>query len=113
MKRDEVFREVYGGEPSLDVYEMVALTEKKLFEEGILPRVNRESYLKLVDDFQKKGVRPGEFRTIKDYSLLSGLIVREVVLSCPFKVVVEESNELESTLVEQLKIKPKLACVRL
>ncbi len=106
-KTDKHFQDLYS-ESTLDVYLMVDSIESSLRSADILKDLSKKEYLRLVEGVKKSDSALIENNTIKEFSTISGLVVSDIVSFCPYKTVVEQENEIESSLVNQFRLSQRL-----
>jgi len=104
---DKDFEDIYGVS-GLNVYTMVDSIESNLQSIGILDSISKEAYLKLIELVNRKDTILTESKAIKNYEMVAGLIIVDVVSTCPYQVVVERENNLRSSIVNQFKMSQEL-----
>ena len=87
---------------------MVDSIESNLQSIGILDSISKEAYLKLIELVNRKDTILTESKAIKNYEMVAGLIIVDVVSTCPYQVVVERENNLRSSIVNQFKMSQEL-----
>lgn len=105
---DEEFAVFYGDSSVLDVYEMVEIIEDDLRSDKLLQGVDKEGYVKLVDDVRIGNDHIVKHEVMQKFSPISGIVVVDMVSVCPYKTVVENSNRLNSSIVNQFKLSSQL-----
>ncbi|MBN7811741.1 hypothetical protein J0A68_12335 [Algoriphagus sp. H41] len=98
----EIFKDVYGENSQMGVYEMASLVEGEFKSEGFLNNVTKEDYLRLVEYIYSNKRSFYENDLIREFSGISGLLITSIVIDCPYEIVVKERNKLNSSLVLQL-----------
>lgn len=106
---EELLKSIYGENTEIDIYKIAYLLEKEFKKEGFLDRATKDQYISLLNYIHSgKGVHFFENELIREYSSISGLAITPIVLDCPYEVVVREKNDLNSSIVRQLKNAPVL-----
>lgn len=108
-RTNPVFKDLYGESTGRDFYKMIQEVEELFIESGELENDSKESYLKLTDKiYNKYELEIFNEVKIKEYSDIIGLMIIDVVSSCPTKVVVNYENDLSSSIVKQFFMSQEL-----
>ncbi|WP_439484241.1 hypothetical protein [Cyclobacterium plantarum] len=104
FKTVNVFKDVYGDDKLLSIYEMTSLIESEFKKKGVLKEATKKHYISLLEYvYSDKSRSLYDNELIKEFSSISGLLITTVVVDCPYEVVVTERNELNSSIVHQLE----------
>jgi hypothetical protein len=106
-KTDINFYDIYGTK-NIDVYKMVDAIEKELISKGTLKKISKESYLELIDSVERKDFFLSKNKIIEEYSMISPIIIIDLVSTCNYEIMIKEKNKLNSSLVNQFRISQNL-----
>ena len=103
----------FGENSTLNVYTIAELSEKEFILNGLLLNNQKDSYIDFIKNlFENKTKTFDDIKTkktdIDDFISIARVVVLEIINNCPQKVVIQEKNEMNSSLVNQLSIASEL-----
>lgn len=97
-KASNYIEEVTGSD-TLSYYSMLLTFEESMMTEGILASKTQKSYIRLFDKLMSNDEKVQKFydkgsSQFHEYGMISGLVMQDVIFTCPFEMVRSDSARL-------------------